>query len=112
MSFRARWMDRAAADYEAIKQAALRTDQHHRSKSSKQLGLYKQVKKCIDLLLQDPRHPSLQTHEFSSAAHPFRPGDKVFEAYAQNKTPGAHRIFWCYGPSRDEITIIAITPHP
>jgi hypothetical protein len=31
---------------------------------------------------------------------------------AQNKTPGADRIFWCYGPEKGEMTIIAITPHP
>jgi hypothetical protein len=38
----------------------------------------------------------------------------VFEAYAQNRTPGAYRIFWCYGPDKDkgDITITAITPHP
>ena len=31
---------------------------------------------------------------------------------AKNKTPGAYRVFWCYGPNTGEITIIAITPHP
>jgi hypothetical protein len=43
---------------------------------------------------------------------PFDPAAKVFEAYAQNKTPGAYRVFWCYGPEQGEITVIAITPHP
>ncbi|MCH2547738.1 MAG: hypothetical protein MK052_09040 [Alphaproteobacteria bacterium] len=37
---------------------------------------------------------------------------EVFEAYAENKTPGAYRIFWFYGPDKKEITIVAITPHP
>ena len=37
---------------------------------------------------------------------------KVFEAYAQHRTPGAYRVFWCYGPGPGEITILAITPHP
>lgn len=37
---------------------------------------------------------------------------KVPEASIQNKTPGAYRLFWCYGPDRDRITIIAITTHP
>ena len=45
-------------------------------------------------------------------AHPFNPHDKVFEAYAQNRTPGAYRVFWCYGPEAGQITVIAITPHP
>jgi hypothetical protein len=64
------------------------------------------------LLAENPRHPGLQTHEFRSLEHPFNPNDKVFEAYAQNRTPGAYRVFWCYGPANSEITIIAITPHP
>lgn len=34
------------------------------------------------------------------------------EAYAENKTPAAYRIFWHYGPGQDEITVIAIIPHP
>jgi len=28
----------------------------------------------------------------------------------ENKTPGAYRIFWCYGPEKGEMTIIAIHP--
>jgi hypothetical protein len=34
------------------------------------------------------------------------------EADAENKTPAAYRIFWHYGPGQDEITVIAIIPHP
>ena len=83
-----------------------------KKKSSKQEGLFKQVSKAVKLLLADPRHPSLQTHEYQSLEHPFDPDGKVFEAYAQQRTPGAYRIFWCYGPGKGEITIVAITPHP
>ncbi len=46
------------------------------------------------------RHPSLHTHKFDAIESPF--GAEVFESYAQNKTPEAYRIFWCYGPTRDE----------
>jgi hypothetical protein len=38
--------------------------------------------------------------------------EKVWEAYAEQNTPGAYRVFWYYGPSRGIITIFAITPHP
>jgi hypothetical protein len=38
--------------------------------------------------------------------------EDVFEAYAQNKTPSAYRLFWHYGPNKGTIPIIAITPHP
>jgi hypothetical protein len=44
--------------------------------------------------------------------HPFKPGEKVWEAYIQNNTPGAYRLFWCYGPGAGQITVIAMTPHP
>lgn len=83
-----------------------------KAKASPVEGLFKQVHKTLELLAQNPRHPGLQTHEFNSLPNPFNEKEKVFEAYAQNKTPGAYRVFWCYGPSKKEITIIAITPHP
>ena len=58
------------------------------------------------------RHPGLKTHEFKGRACPH--GGKLYEAYAQNNTPGAFRIFWCYAPSppRDTILIVEITEHP
>jgi len=83
-----------------------------RTKASKQEGLYKQVTKALKLLSTNPRHPGLETHEFNSIDNPCEPAQKVFEAYAQNNTPGAYRIFWCYGHQLGEITILAITPHP
>lgn len=46
------------------------------------------------------------THEYDSITNPFDDKKKVFEAYAQNQTPGAYRVFWCYGPEDQEITII------
>lgn len=74
--------------------------------------LVKQIKKSLGYLQTNPRHPSLNTHEYSSIPHPFDLKEKVFEAYAQNNTPSAYRIFWCYGPEKKQIAIIAITPHP
>ena len=58
--------------------------------------LLEQVRKAIGYLEIDPQHPSLHTHEFTSLTGVN--GEKVFEAYAQNNTPGAYRIFWHYGP--------------
>ncbi len=71
---------------------------------------YKAVKKTIKLLTQNPRHNSLQTHPFLSLEGPNK--EKVFEAYAQQKTSAAYRVFWYYGPSRGIITIFTITSHP
>ncbi|MDR1327098.1 MAG: type II toxin-antitoxin system RelE/ParE family toxin [Heliobacteriaceae bacterium] len=70
----------------------------------------KAVHKALYYLETNPRHPSLNTHEIK--AFSTQSGQKVYEAYAQNHTPGAYRIFWHYGPDKDVITIIAITPHP
>jgi len=68
------------------------------------------VQKCLGWLETNLRHPSLNTHEFRSLQGPG--GEKVFEAYAQQKTPGAYRVFWYYGPEKEMTTIVAITPHP
>jgi len=68
------------------------------------------VRKALALLEANPRHPSLNTHKFSSLRGPH--GEEVFEAYAESKTPAAYRIFWIYGPKSGTITIIAITSHP
>jgi hypothetical protein len=70
----------------------------------------KAVRKTLGFMETNLRHPSLNTHEFTSLKGP--KGEKVFEAYAQQKTPAAYRIFWYYGPDRKQITIVAITPHP
>ena len=80
-------------------------------------GTFKQVRKTLKFLEQDPRHPSLNTHEYDSLEG--ANGERVWEAYAQNQTPGAYRVFFHYGP--DEVvdgkrvpvlTVVAITPHP
>ena len=68
------------------------------------------VRRSLGYLESNPKHPSLNTHEYNSLTRQF--GIKIFEAYAENKTPEAYKIFWHYGPDKSEITIIAITPHP
>jgi hypothetical protein len=116
MSYRLRWTDTAEQTFNQLQAAAeqaQRTRQKaKKKKSSKQEGLFKQVAKAVEHLASNPRHPGLATHEYHSLENPYDPGEKVFEAYAQQHTPGAYRIFWCYGPDRKEITILAITPHP
>lgn len=116
MPFEARWTEEAASRFEELQTAAsasaLRRSKDKKAKASKAEGLFKQVEKCVRLLLENPRHPGLHTHEFHSVEHPYHADQKVFEAYVQNRTPGAYRLFWCYGPAKGDITIIAITPHP
>lgn len=71
-----------------------------------------QVRKTLGFLQTNLRHPSLKTHVYTTIDNPYDAHQKVFEAYAQNRTPCAYRVFWCYGPKRRDITIVAITPHP
>ena len=96
--FELQWTDEAREAYTLLKGDTSRKKR------------YKAVKKTIKLLAMNPRHPSLQTHEFASLRGP--DGEKVFEAYAEQKTPAAYRVFWYYGPAKDIITILTITSHP
>ena len=70
----------------------------------------KAVRKALGYLECNPRHPGLNTHKYSSLTG--LNGEEIFEAYAENNTPAAYRIFWHYGPGQSVITIIAITQHP
>lgn len=116
MVFTRVWTPAAQEVYDELKAKAdvsLKTRQRSKkAKATKDEGLFKQVHKCIEHLLSNPKHPGLETHEYDSLTNPYDKKKKVFEAYAQNKTPGAYRVFWCYGPEQAQITILAITPHP
>ena len=87
-----------------------RIDLNSLEKNKSLLKRLKAVKKTLGYLETNPRHPSLNTHKYTCLNGPR--GEEVFEAYAENKTPAAYRIFWYYGPQKKEITILAITPHP
>jgi hypothetical protein len=98
VSFRLLFTPQALADYRALE---------------RDKGLAKRlsaVRKTLGFLQTNPRHPSLQCHEFTSLSR--TAGHKVFEAYAENQSSAAYRVFWYYGPGKGEITILAITPHP
>lgn len=98
MSFELIFTDRANEDMDYLEGSA------------SLLKRLKAVKKALGYLETNPRHPGLNTHKYSTLVG--RHGEEIFEAYAENNTPGAYRIFWHYGPEKQQITIIAITPHP
>ena len=95
--FELEWTDEANAVYQRLKG------------NPAEKARYKAVKKTLEFLGENPRHPSLQTHPFSSLEGPN--GEKVFEAYAQQNTPAAYRVFWYYGPQKGVITVLTITAH-
>jgi hypothetical protein len=70
---------------------------------------YKAVIKALLYLQQNPRHPGLNIHHFESMSGPN--GEKIWEAYAENNTPGAYRIFFFYGHEKRMISIISIISH-
>lgn len=76
----------------------------------KDLVKLKKVRKCLGFLETNPKHPSLETHEYSSLKG--LKGEKVWEACVENNVSSAWRIFWHYGPGQGVITIVSITPHP
>jgi hypothetical protein len=98
MSFQLLFTEQAQADLRELE------------KNKHLLKRLKAVRKSLGYLETDPRHPSLNTHKYSILIGPN--GEEVFEAYAENKTPAAYRIFWYYGPGKKKITQLAIIAHP
>ena len=72
----------------------------------KEEQLYKKWGKALKLLSADPGYPSLQTHEIEPLSR--RYGMKVRQSYLENKTSGAMRMYWVYGPDQKDITIIGL----
>lgn len=71
----------------------------------------KAVRKALARLEVEPNYPALNVHPWQGKMCPHN--KTLFEAYAQNKTPGAYRIFFCYVPEeRGTIMVVSITAHP
>ena len=78
--------------------------------SKKERELYAKWGKALRLLSQDPFYPSLQTHEIEPLSKRF--GQKVWQSYIENNVSRAMRMYWVYGPNRQDITVIGLEPHP
>lgn len=88
----------------------LKKKYHDRTIGKTEEQLYKKWGKALKLLSEDPKYPSLKTHDIEPLMK--RYGIKVWQSYLKNKTSGAMRMFWVYGPNQQEITIIGLEPHP
>ncbi len=75
-------------------------------KSKDKKSISKSVNKILGFMEANLRHPSLHTHKYDAMQGPNK--EDIFESYAQNKTPGAYRIFWHYGPGKRKITILEV----
>ena len=73
----------------------------------KEEQLYKKWGKALKLLSADPGYPSLQTHEIEPLSR--RYGMKVWQSYLENKTRGAMRMYWVYGPDQKDNTTMCLS---
>lgn len=89
---------------------SLQREYHSGTINKKDAFLYKKWGKALKLLSDNPRHPSLQTHDIRELTE--RYGERVWQSYLENKTSGAMRMYWVYGPDSKSITIIGLEPHP
>jgi hypothetical protein len=72
--------------------------------------LYRKIRKALQHLETNPRHPGLKSHEIDVLTEKY--GVRIWESYLENKKSGARRMFWIYGPETKEITIVGIENHP
>lgn len=88
----------------------LKTKHRNGTASKKEERLYSKWGNALKKLAENPMYPSLKSHEIEPLSR--RYGMKVWQSYLENKTSGAMRMFWVYGPNHQEITIIGLEPHP
>ncbi len=67
--------------------------------------VYQQLQKQILFLEQNPRHPSLRTHEVKNAVGSY--GGKVFEAFVNTQ----YRFTWEYRKERSQIVLRNVDNH-
>ena len=72
--------------------------------------LFKKLTKTFNHLRHNPKHRGLGTHEIKPLTQ--RYGFKVWQSNLENNRPAAGRLYWAYGPNRNEISVLGIEPHP
>ena len=65
-----------------------RHEQHLLNKSEEQF--FKKLVKVLGYLRENPRHPSLNTHDIDALSR--RYGFKVWQSYLENRKPAAGRL--------------------
>jgi len=80
--FDLQWTEKAEQTYLDLKKQAneiqAQRKKKQKSKSSKQEGLFKQIRKTLKHLRENPRHQGLKTHPYYSLEHPWDSTQKVF----------------------------------
>ena len=78
--------------------------------SEQERNLYQKWGRALRHLSLDPKYPGLNSHEIPQLTK--RVGKKVWQSYLENRKSGAMRMYWVYGPQKQEITIIGLASHP
>ncbi|MFI6158190.1 type II toxin-antitoxin system RelE/ParE family toxin [Kitasatospora sp. NPDC051170] len=72
----------------------------------------RRVRRALDQLASDPRHPGLRTHRYH--ALPGHIGRRVWDSYVETGAD-AWRIYWTWGPADHQddvvVTVLLIGPH-
>ena len=76
----------------------LRQKIHAGTATKNETQLYKKIGKTLKQISMDPTYPGLETHNIEPLTK--RYGQKVWQSYIENHTPGAGRIYWVYGPDK------------
>lgn len=97
-------------EFNLIYSSKVKEEMHELEQDHANVHHIKEVRKALEFLSHNPRHPGLHAHKYNEIEG--ANGEEVFEAYAENHTPGAYRIFWHYGPGKNFITILDIKHHP
>lgn len=72
--------------------------------------LYKKWGNALKKLSENPNYPALNTHEIPPLSKRYKLKD--WQSYLENNTSKAMRMYWVYGPNKNDITIIGLEPHP
>lgn len=72
--------------------------------------LYDKLSWTFHLLSENPRHPGLNSKKVQELKKRYRLD--VWESYIENQTSAAKRLYWMYGPNKQEITLISVELHP
>lgn len=76
----------------------------------KDLSKLKKVRICLGRIETNPKHPGLKSHKYTDKKGVNK--QDVWESYVENNNPSAWRVFWHYGPGKNDITVLLILPHP
>ena len=114
MALQIKWTEEAAAQYDKIRSAA----NEAQSKPQRQENEVLATRRAAETGSQDnpairdnPKHPGLETHQYSDLENPYDKKQKVGRPTFKTKHP-APTSLWCYGPRRGWLTLFLLHRTP